>query len=300
MQHTVEGNTSHCWQLYLVLFTILCLCIIAYYLVPCEDREQSFDPSHSEWTPTPDGADTEIQVAVVDANQLQGKRPYMEDFYTTHRHRQLTLITLCDGHGGDKCAEHISRQLPRNFMDAYDRAGGRASLEIVQIMVRALQHTSDRWDRDNPSENSGTTLVFTVVEGVRVHVLNVGDSRALLRTRNGKLMAVTRDHKPTPTDTNCPVIRDSFGTPRVNGYLAVGRAIGDNGPQLKGCISRTPDTYTWDVSGDNKYEIVMATDGVWDVLSSEQVAQPLTSLEITSRAFANGSSDNITSIVVSL
>lgn len=56
---------------------------------------------------------------------------------------------------------------------------------------------------------------------------------------------------------------------RVNGQLAVSRAIGDIDYKIYGVLS-LPQTYE-EIPLDNVDFIVVACDGMWDVLSSEQV-----------------------------
>jgi protein phosphatase 1B len=109
-------------------------------------------------------------------------------------------------------------------------------------------------------------------------LINCGDSRGLL-VRNNEVVLKTLDHKP-----NLPAERDritkaggSVMIQRVNGSLAVSRALGDfeyktNGEmgQTEQLVSPEPDVLS--IERDPKDEfVVLACDGIWDVMSNEDI-----------------------------
>ncbi len=59
-----------------------------------------------------------------------------------------------------------------------------------------------------------------------------------------------------------------YGAWRVNGVLSVARAFGHR--KLKQWVIGTPDIRSFDLHGDESY-LVMACDGLWDVLTPEKV-----------------------------
>ncbi|CAF4938600.1 unnamed protein product [Pieris macdunnoughi] len=60
-----------------------------------------------------------------------------------------------------------------------------------------------------------------------------------------------------------------WGTWRVNGQLAVSRAIGD--AQYKPYVIAHPEQAALDLDGDEDF-LVIACDGLWDVVSEDEVA----------------------------
>jgi|TARA_B110000967_G_scaffold192323_1_gene218872 protein phosphatase 1G len=75
---------------------------------------------------------------------------------------------------------------------------------------------------------AGSTCVVAVVKGDVLTVANAGDSRAVL-CRKGKAVPLSRDHKPMDSDERAR-IQNAGGfvqEGRVNGSLALSRAIGD-------------------------------------------------------------------------
>ncbi|KAL2482241.1 putative protein phosphatase 2C 33 [Forsythia ovata] len=135
---------------------------------------------------------------------------------------------------------------------------------------------------------SGTTAVTLVKQGQDLVIGNVGDSRAVLGTRdeNNSLVAVqlTVDLKPNlPAEAErirkCKgrvfALRDEPEVARVwlpnndSPGLAMARAFGDFCLKEFGLIS-VPEISYRHITDKDEF-IVLATDGIWDVLSNEEV-----------------------------
>ncbi|OVA04148.1 Protein phosphatase 2C (PP2C)-like domain [Macleaya cordata] len=135
---------------------------------------------------------------------------------------------------------------------------------------------------------SGTTAVTLIKQGQDLVIGNVGDSRAVLGTRDkdNSLIAVqlTVDLKPNlPREAariqQCKgrvfALQDEPEVPRVwlpnndSPGLAMARAFGDFCLKDYGLIS-VPDVSYRRLTEKDQF-IVLATDGVWDVLSNKEV-----------------------------
>ncbi|AQK59108.1 probable protein phosphatase 2C 14 [Zea mays] len=148
---------------------------------------------------------------------------------------------------------------------------------------------------------SGTTAVAVIKQGHNLIIGNLGDSRAVLGTRdeNNQLVAVqlTVDLKPDiPSESQR--IRQRRGRifalpeepevarvwlPRYNSPgLAMARAFGDFCLKDHGVIS-VPDVSYHHITEKDEF-VVLATDGVWDVLSNDEVVNTVS--RVTSRASA--------------
>jgi serine/threonine protein phosphatase PrpC len=91
------------------------------------------------------------------------------------------------------------------------------------------------------------------------------------RLRAAAAEALSHDHKPARNDEHNRIENAGgaviwAGTWRVSGVLAVSRAFGDR-PLKKFVISR-PDVRRVDV-GDGEEFVVLASDGIWDVISNQ-------------------------------
>ncbi|XP_062098706.1 probable protein phosphatase 2C 72 [Humulus lupulus] len=138
---------------------------------------------------------------------------------------------------------------------------------------------------------SGTTAVVAIAQGEDLIVANLGDSRAILGTiteNNSGIESVqlTTEHKPSVT-REAERIRSCNGrvlglkkepeSKRVwlpNEYipgLAMSRALGDFVLKGHGVIS-VPDVSYRRLTPSDQF-IVLATDGVWDMLSNDEVAK---------------------------
>jgi protein phosphatase 1L len=164
--------------------------------------------------------------------------------------------------------------------------------------------------------NGGTTACVALFIGKKGYVANVGDTRAVL-CRDGITHRVSLDHKPElPQETSrikslggtVTTTTNSAGhsTSRVNGMLAVSRALGDT--ILHPYVSSEPDIHgPLNISSNSKSQfMVLACDGVWDVISDEEavsIVAPIPDIELASKrlrdeAFQRGSTDNISVMVI--
>jgi len=172
-----------------------------------------------------------------------------------------------------------------------------------------------------------TAIVALLTEDNHLYVANAGDSRCVI-CKNGKAQAMSSDHKPgIPEEvariesTGHSVHKETIivnGTRtyayRVDGQIAVSRAIGDadykdnygESPE-KQAITCVPDITEEDLAAGDF--IILACDGVWDVLSNEDVVnfinqrkqsqdiQTITE-QLVEEAIQKGSQDNITVVIV--
>ncbi|XP_066356183.1 probable protein phosphatase 2C 73 [Miscanthus floridulus] len=148
---------------------------------------------------------------------------------------------------------------------------------------------------------SGTTAVAAVRQGNHLIVANLGDSRAVLCTRDSKdrliPVQLTTDLKPDlPSELarilNCNgrvfAMDDEPDVPRMwlpdqdAPGLAMARAFGDFCLKNHGLIC-TPEVYCRKLSEKDEF-LVLATDGIWDVLSNKEVVKLVSSASDPSKA----------------
>ncbi|CAM9402723.1 unnamed protein product [Ectocarpus sp. 8 AP-2014] len=94
------------------------------------------------------------------------------------------------------------------------------------------------------------------------------------------------------------------GVLRVNGELAVTRTLGNRRLSRDGVLSSEPDVVGG--GGKNTAFLVLASDGLWDVVSSQEVVDmvketfQVAATALTHEAYVRGSTDNIGVCVVDL
>jgi protein phosphatase 1L len=125
-------------------------------------------------------------------------------------------------------------------------------------------------------DTSGTTATCVFIVGDNLYVANVGDSCAILCKGNEEPVHLTTEHKASVEEEK-KRIKESGGLVvwfsggwRVNGSLAVSRSIGDE--SLASVIIASPDCYQCKLTAEDEF-IVMASDGLWDVMSEVQVVE---------------------------
>jgi protein phosphatase 1L len=239
-------------------------------------------------------------------HSIQGQRSHMEDSYFGDHTK--SFFAVYDGHGGSKCAQYASLHLhelilKHNVQEGPINALTEGYKELDRLWLELAAHHN--WD-------DGSTAISCLIVNKTLFVANVGDSRAVLCS-NGKAIEMSSDHKPNRPDERERIEKLGgriihYGTWRVEGVLAVTRAIGDR--RLKKYVSAVPDIRTKELSEGDDY-LILATDGVWDVLSSQTACDIVSSTKVlgnvqqsammlTNAAYTNQSLDNITSLVIDL
>jgi serine/threonine protein phosphatase PrpC len=139
-------------------------------------------------------------------------------------------------------------------------------------------------------DKSGSTAVACLISPSHVYLINCGDSRAIL-VSNNEVVLGTYDHKPiNPNERER--IQNAGGSvmiQRVNGSLAVSRALGDyeykcvegRGP-CEQLVSPEPEIYVREREHDKDQFVVLACDGIWDVMTNDDLKEFINSrLKIT-------------------
>lgn len=213
-----------------------------------------------------------------------------------------------DGHGpyGHKVAGHVSKNLPSklslllkspSFPDSHE-ASKQDSGNWLSSWKSTFTNAFEELDNELSTNTSidcicsGTTAVSIVKLREHLLVANLGDSRAILGTRNekNKLVPVqlTVDQKPN-LPGEIERIKSCKGRvfalkeePDVHRIwlpdddcpgLAMARAFGDFCLKDYGLIS-TPQLSSWRLTEKDEF-VVLATDGLWDVLSNKQVVKTI-------------------------
>uniref|UniRef100_A0A1J3IP27 protein-serine/threonine phosphatase n=1 Tax=Noccaea caerulescens TaxID=107243 RepID=A0A1J3IP27_NOCCA len=240
-------------------------------------------------------------------SSLKGKRATMEDFFETRISdvdgQMVAFFGVFDGHGGARTAEYLKNNLFKNLVTHDDFIS-----DTKKAIVEGFKQTDEEYlieERGQP-KNAGSTASTALLIGDKLIVANVGDSR-VVASRNGSAVPLSNDHKPDRSDERQRIENAGgfiiwAGTWRVGGILAVSRAFGDK--QLKPYVIAEPEIQEDDIS--TLEFIVIASDGLWNVLSNKDavaIARDISDAETATRklvqeAYARGSCDNITCIVV--
>ena len=187
------------------------------------------------------------------------------------------FFAVFDGHCGSNVANFCAKELPRFVTESngYKKCKFRDGLVEAFIGI-------DKFLRSHPGfaeDRSGCTAVSLLVTETHLFCANAGDSRCVL-CRDGRVLPLSFDHKPhLPQETRRIMKAGSFVfNRRVNGVLALSRAIGDFGfkqrpglPWEEQAVTCVPDVQSVAVDRTKDEFAVIACDGIWDVLSNADV-----------------------------
>ncbi|XP_068662370.1 probable protein phosphatase 2C 33 [Aristolochia californica] len=197
----------------------------------------------------------------------------------------FSVFAIFDGHNGISAAVFSKENLLNHVMDAIPQGSGRE--EWLQALPRALVAGFVKTDIDfqRKGETSGTTVTFVIVDGFTVTVASVGDSRCILDSQGGVVSLLTVDHRleenveerERVTASGGEVGRlNVCGGPEVGplrcwpGGLCLSRSIGDM--DVGEFIVPIPHVKQVKLSNAGG-RLIIASDGIWDALSSETAAQ---------------------------
>ncbi|CAK1545306.1 unnamed protein product [Leptosia nina] len=133
---------------------------------------------------------------------------------------------------------------------------------------------------EEPGNDSGCTAVVALLRGTELFVANAGDSRCII-CREGKAIDMSIDHKPEDapeleriTKAGGKVSNDG----RINGGLNLSRAIGDHSYKQNKDLTATeqmitalPDVKRLTIEPEKDQFMVLACDGIWNYMSSQEV-----------------------------
>ncbi|CAG2099991.1 unnamed protein product [Medioppia subpectinata] len=229
-------------------------------------------------------------------SSMQGWRIEMEDAHcAVVGLPQLTdwsFFAVFDGHAGARVSAHCAENLldtitqTDNFRQSSNASNGTISAEQIDSVKHSIRDGFLKLDEkmkrlpevESGEDKSGSTAVCCLISPQHFFFANCGDSRAVL-SRSSKAFFSTLDHKPiNPTEKER--IQKAGGSvmiQRVNGSLAVSRALGDyEYKQVEGrgpceqLVSPEPEITVQSRENTDEF-LVLACDGIWDVMDNEEL-----------------------------
>eukprot|EP01130_Rhizamoeba_saxonica_P017450 TRINITY_DN8465_c0_g1_i1.p1 TRINITY_DN8465_c0_g1~~TRINITY_DN8465_c0_g1_i1.p1 ORF type:complete len:471 (-),score=119.45 TRINITY_DN8465_c0_g1_i1:99-1511(-) len=234
--------------------------------------------------------DMEDEIVIMGLGPLSRRN---EDFYAVY-----------DGHGGKEASEyaatHFHYELAK-YLIIYDEPG--------LALTKSFYETNKQMCV-NYNMQPGTCALCCFIRQDRIFIANCGDSRAILGSKNKVTEVLSVDHTPESERDRIEkaggTVKLKYGIYRVNGKIAVARALGDAKYQNRG-ITYEPDIIEKKIQDDNLF-ILMACDGVWEKIENEhaislvfETKDPEESASlILKTAFDLGSGDNVSVVVIYL
>jgi protein phosphatase 2C family protein 2/3 len=260
------------------------------------------------------------------SHSLQGKRDANEDKHVNisnlngdnKEYNNVNFFAVFDGHGGKAVSKYLKDNLSAFFVYKFSKDIYLNPKSSSKYFVKVFENMQSKIIADLPraSQYSGSTACVGIhykdaQSKDKLWILNVGDSRAVKCNKFNIAEQLSQDHKPNAPEEKAR-IENMKGEIEFDGYdwrikgLSLSRAFGDL--DCSPYVTHLPHIYNYAIRSSDKF-IIFACDGLWDVLSNQDVVDFINELLLNTKykgnyakdlaeyAYNKGSTDNITTIV---
>ena len=242
----------------------------------------------------------------------RGDREFMEDTNCSFASipkkglENFSFYAVFDGHGSAVVSEYLKKEMLNTILAAdqslFDElANNNINLIKNQKVIDRLKKAIRKGFLDIDHEmrilgalDFGSTAVVCLITPTHFFIANCGDSRALLVSDN-KISLATKDHTAQDPEEKERVERagGEIVKEKLSGKLYIkmidddsglpqqpSRAFGDyfkkyqNKKPSEQIITSEPDIYVRERSEKDEF-LVLASDGLWDIISNEEVKEEI-------------------------
>ncbi|MCQ2752148.1 MAG: Stp1/IreP family PP2C-type Ser/Thr phosphatase [Coriobacteriales bacterium] len=206
---------------------------------------------------------------------------------------QSPLFIVADGMGGHQAGE-VASEIAINTLCKY--APKNLDSDLFIAAVKEANAAIFRSVADGIGKpGMGTTLTAAIVEGSKVMIAQVGDSRAYL-LHNGKLQKITRDHSLVADLVDSGQITEEEARTHSKRSV-ITKALGAE-------HDITPDIYVLQLEPTDR--LLLCSDGLHSMIRDNDIEQVLVSIQdvngacdtLIRRATRAGGLDNVTAIII--
>ena len=206
------------------------------------------------------------------------------------------LFLVADGMGGHKAGDYASRCAIETIVDYIGRTGDVEPVGILEAAVaRANEMVRYKASSDEAYYGMGTTLVAATIEGNRMRVANVGDSR-LYVVGSRKINQITRDHSYVEEMVRMGEIRRDQARSHPDKNI-ITRAVG---------AEENIAVDFFDVTLQPGDIVLMCSDGLTNMIEDEEIRMILQGKRdlvekaesLVNAANNNGGKDNIAVVLI--
>ena len=239
-----------------------------------------------------------------------GGRPEQEDSSGYELEANGGITVICDGMGGHNGGKLASSLAVSEMLRLYLHRDQR--LPVPEVLMNAAdlidRSVSELAFSDGTRMQAGTTIICSAIEGSRLHILSVGDSRIYL-IRGGTLFKMTTDHNYL-TKLNMELSAGKISRFEYDAELPRGEALvsflGVGGLSMIDC-----NTEPFKLMRDDM--VLMTTDGMYKILPESEIqallenfsniSDAIQAMELKVRRLANQrhiSRDNMTVAIIKI
>ncbi len=239
----------------------------------------------------------DLKVGFVCDRGLSPKRPVNQDRYLAIPERGL--FAVFDGVGGQRAGEVASQTAAETIEEALNhQSTDGGSVELVRRAIAfANRDVFEMAESDPVYKTMATTVALIHIEGNRVTVAHVGDSR-VYRLEEGRFARETVDH----TDLNDDIRAGRIAREQADGLgnrNIINRALG---------VESAVEVEIKSIHARDGTRFLLCSDGIYRHMSDEEIARVLAEYKDPQRAadelkrivHQRGADDNLTAVVVQL
>jgi serine/threonine protein phosphatase PrpC len=259
---------------------------------------EEFDNAPSNFdAPNAGDAATTLRIAVSALSDMGCVRTNNEDAFGYDE--TLGIYIVCDGMGGMASGEVASAHAVAAIVNSFAETAASKRPVSTRLLIAINAANLDVWENGQVPENKGmgTTAVVAALDGDKLILGNVGDSRAYI-IQGGQCVQLTVDHSYINE-----LIR--------NGTLTIENAHTADLRGMESIITRAvgvaaevqPDFFSVDLKAGTA--VLLATDGLTRYLLADEIATVLSTSTFESScanlielAKQRGGQDNITCILL--
>lgn len=267
---------------------------------------------------------------------IKGRRESMEDA-TVYAHWlwvsssiiPIHLFGVFDGHGGPNASVLVSTRLPAIIYECLESVSLSHPEQVKNALIQSFiyMHSFMQHKYSNLFQKQGTTAVIVLCIQNVIYCANAGDSRAVMYSSISGSSNLSKDHKPNnPFEKlriqraggfvssayrgEVPRVWESSHQQKIG--LSTSRSLGDlESLTLEGTylVSPIPDITVNILNPNETGFIILACDGLWDVMTTQQACREASKAIRTSKnpcqhlvryAYHKGSTDNITVMLIKI
>jgi len=224
------------------------------------------------------------------------------------------LLGVFDGHGGETAAQYACNNLYEYVNEIIYSPLHRHFHDTKKLTNIVTNYYEEKFNQcfqrlhseiiEQYEDGSVALIILLELQFKRLIIANLGDVRAVIIKKNEEIIQLTVDHRPSNPEEKERIekLGGYISGNRVNGSIAVTRSLGDR--KISDYISHEPEVLIHQIQKEDDY-LIIACDGLWDVLSNEEVIGIVHKYGRPDRAaaalrdfsYSKGSEDNISVIV---
>lgn len=176
------------------------------------------------------------------------------------------IFGILDGHSGNITSTSANKCILHEMLKIINTID---SDSIEESLPNLISNVNDTLRRFNIKD--GSTLAFSFIRDGKCYVLGVGDSR-IVRVRKNDCIRVTTDQKPLTKSEFRRLQDKGFNVNnegRINRKLAISNTLGDF--WIGDGFFEQPTVTSFDIDEED-VGLIIACDGLWDVVSDEHAS----------------------------